>query len=142
MKHPQGNDTTATLFTEVGLCIKSRLLKAIGMPSSQCQTLMFIAKQKTPGAYTSMQDVARHFNIRASSATFLVEELVQAGLLERHANTKDRRRVELVVTLKGKRMFKVFEIKRHAVLSKLFSPLEARDRKELNRILQKVLENA
>jgi DNA-binding MarR family transcriptional regulator len=142
MKHTSGTDSTATLFTEVGLLIKSRLQGAIGMPLSQCQTLWFVAQQKSPGAHTSMQDVARHFNIKAPSATFLVEELVRAGLLERRASAVDRRRVELIVTPKGRRTFKTFEAKRHAVLSKLFSPLEERDRKELNRILQKMLRDA
>ena len=141
MKHTLGADSTATLFTEMGLALKSRLQKAVGMPLSQCQTLWFVAQQKTPGVYTSMQDVARHFNIKAPSATFVVEELVQAGLLERHASAADRRRVELIVTPKGRRTFKAFEVKRHAVLSKIFSPLDERDRKELNRILQKMLEN-
>ncbi|HUD02910.1 MAG TPA: MarR family transcriptional regulator [Candidatus Paceibacterota bacterium] len=141
MEHTPGTDTTATLFTEVSLLIKSRLQGAVGMPLSQCQTLWFVAQQKKPGAHTSMQDVARYFNIKAPSATFLVEELVQAGLLERRANTKDRRRVELMATPKGKRAFKTFETKKHAILSKLFGPLDARDRKELNRILQEIIKN-
>ena len=139
----QGPDSTATLFTEVGVLIKSRLQKAVGMPLSQCQALWFVAQQKTPGSpHTSMQDVARHFNIKAPSATFLVEELVQAGLLERRANAGDRRKVELVVTPKGKRTLKTFETKRNAVLGTLFGPLGAQDRKELNRILRKLLESA
>ncbi|MGC9602688.1 MAG: MarR family transcriptional regulator [Minisyncoccia bacterium] len=139
----QGPDSTAILFTEVGLLIKSRLQHAIGMPFSQCQTLWFVAQQQKLGiGHVSMQDVARHFNIKAPSATFLVEELVQAGLLERRTGTKDRRRVELIVTRKGKRTFKAFGVKRHAVLIKIFLPLEERDRKELNRILQKMLEHA
>ena len=142
MKHTKGTDATAILFTEVGLVLKSRLQQAVSMPLSQCQTLWFVAKQQTPGSHTSMQDIARHFNIKAPSATFLVEELVQAGLLERHANEADRRRVELIVTPKGNRAFKAFEAKRHAILSKIFLPLEEHDREELNRILQKMLENA
>jgi MarR family transcriptional repressor of emrRAB len=71
-----------------------------------------------------------------------VEELVQNGLLERHANVGDRRKVELVVTPKGKRTLKTFETKRNAVLSTLFGPLGAQDRKELNRILRKLLESS
>jgi DNA-binding MarR family transcriptional regulator len=139
----QEQDSTATLFTEIGLALKSRMQHAIGMPFSQCQTLWFVAGHKSsPLSHISMQDVARHFNIRAPSATFLVEELVQNGLLERHANVGDRRKVELVVTPKGKRTLKTFETKRNAVLSTLFGPLGAQDRKELNRILRKLLESS
>ncbi|HEY5383320.1 MAG TPA: MarR family winged helix-turn-helix transcriptional regulator [Candidatus Paceibacterota bacterium] len=134
----KGSDSTASLFTEVGQALKSRLQRSISLPFSQYQTLWFVAEHTSP----SMQDVARHFNIRAPSATFLVEELVQGGYLERHANAKDRRRVELTLTPKGKRAFKTFEAKRDAALSKLFGPLGDKDRTELNRILRKMLKRA
>lgn len=130
--------TTSSLFSEVGLLIKSRLQEAVAMPFSQCQTLWFVAERTSP----SMQDVARHFKIRAPSATFLVEELVRGGFLERHANIKDRRRVELTLTAKGKRTFKNFQSKRDAILSKLFNSLVEKDRTQLNHILQKIIENA
>lgn len=132
------SDTTASLFTEVGLRIKSRLQEAVAMPFSQCQTLWFVAQHKSP----NMQDVARHFKIRAPSATFLVEELVRGGYVVRHANLKDRRKVELTLTAKGKRAFKTFETKRNAILSKLFGSLETQDRKELNRMLRKMIESS
>ena len=111
--------------------------RAIAMPFSQCQTLWFVAQQKSP----SMQDVAKHFKIRAPSATFLVEELARGGYLARHTNAKDRRKVELTLTPKGKRSFKTFEAKRDAILSALFGLLEEKDRKELNRILHKMIES-
>lgn len=134
----QTTDATASLFTEVGLLIKSRMQKAIALPFSQCQALWFVAEQKSP----SMQDVARHFKIKAPSATFLVEELVRAGHVERRANAKDRRRVELTLTQKGKRTYKVIEEKRNKILAKLFESLEVRDRSELNRILGAIIKNA
>ena len=132
------SDTTAALFTEVGILIKSRLQAAITLPFSQCQTLWFIATQKSP----NMQDVARHFKIRAPSATFLVEELVRGGYVARTTNDKDRRKVELALTQKGKRAFKTYEVKRSTVLRKLFGILEEKDRKELNRILSKMIESS
>ena len=131
-------DTTAALFTEVGLLIKSRMQQAVAMPFSQCQTLWFVAEHKNP----SMQDVAKFFKIRAPSATFLAEELVRGGFLARKANAKDRRKVELTLTAKGKRAFKTFETKRNAILGKLFGRLEDKDRKELNRILRKMIESS
>ena len=130
--------STSSLFTEVGLLIKSRMQRSIAMPFSQCQTLWFVAEHQNPG----MQDIARHFKIRAPSATFLVEELVRGGYLKRQANAEDRRRVELTLTPKGKRAFKTIEQKRSTILSKLFGSLHEEDRKELNRILKKIIENA
>lgn len=128
-------DTTSNLFTELGLILKSRLQKAIPMPFSQYQTLQFVAQR----ARVNMQEVAHHFKIRAPSATFLVEELVRGGLVERHANAKDRRKVEITLTPKGKREFKTTDGKRSAILAKLFGTLEEGDRQELNRILEKII---
>jgi DNA-binding MarR family transcriptional regulator len=134
--------TTAALFTEVGLLIKSRMQAAVAMPFSQCQTLWFVAKHVNTGEPISMQDVARYFKIRAPSATFLVEELVRGGYITRKINSKDRRKVELALTPKGNRAFKTFEAKRNLILAKLFGRLEERDRTELNRILRKMIESS
>src|ERR1700733_3056776 len=123
----KASTSTASFFTETGVLIKSRMQEAIAMPFSQCQTLWFVAEQKSP----SMQDVARHFKIRAPSATFLVEELVRGGYLLRRANSKDRRRVEVSLTPKGKREYKYIETKRNTILGKLFGSLKETDRKEL-----------
>ena len=131
-------DTTSRLFTEVGLILKTRLQKAIPMPFSQYQTLQFVAERTR----VNMQEVAQHFKIRAPSATFLVEELVRSGLVARHANTKDRRKVEIELTAKGKRTFKVIHEKRDTILAKLFGSLEEKDRQELNRILESIINNA
>ena len=88
-----------------------------------------------------MQDIAQYFKIRAPSATFLVEELVRGGYVARHANAKDRRRVELMLTPKGRTKFKTIEEKRTGVLSKVFRSLEDKDRQELERILEKIIHN-
>jgi len=129
---------TTGLFIEVGVLIKSRMQRALSLPFSQYQTLWFVAERHNP----NMQDVARYFKIRAPSATFLVDELARAGLLARHANPKDRRKVELALTKKGRRLFKTIEEKRNRILSKLFGPLEEKDKAELNRILEKIIKNA
>lgn len=137
IKGPQETSTVA-LFTEVGMLIKSRMQSALALPFSQYQTLWFVAERESP----SMQDVAKYFKIQAPSATFLVDELVRAGELERKANPKDRRRVELRLTAQGKRTFKVIRAKRNKILSSIFGSLPESDRNELNRILEKIIKNA
>jgi len=133
----KSSQSTTALFTEVGLLIKSRMQKAIPLPFAQCQTLGYVAEH----AHPSMQDVARHLKIQAPSATFLVDELVRGGYLERRGNTKDRRRVELLLTAKGRRSFKLIKQKRENILNTLFNALAEKDRKELNRILEKVIKS-
>ncbi len=129
--------STNELFSEVGLLIKSRMLEAMPLPLSQCQTLGFIAEHKNP----NMQDVAHYFKIRAPSATFLVDELARGGYIARKSVARDRRRVELLLTPKGKRCYKTIWDKRQKILGNLFNPLAEQDRQDLNRILQKVLDS-
>ncbi|MDE1924753.1 MAG: MarR family transcriptional regulator [Patescibacteria group bacterium] len=136
MKAPRiASSATIPLFTDVGALIKGRLQQALPLPFSQCQTLWFIARQGRP----NMQDVAKHFKITAPSATFLADELVRSGLVVREASTKDRRKVEVALTPKGKRECKVLMRKRTQVLSSIFDSLNNADRAELNRILKKIL---
>jgi DNA-binding MarR family transcriptional regulator len=134
----KGSNDTTLLFTDVSLLIKSRMQSALPMPFSQCQTLWFVANNGRP----NMQDVAKHFKITAPSATFLAEELVRGGYLARRASPKDRRKVELVLTPKGKEMVKALILKRTKVLSVIFNSLSAADRSDLNRILKKILTSA
>jgi DNA-binding MarR family transcriptional regulator len=134
----QSSNPTVSLFTEAGILIKSRMQKALPLPFSQCQTLWFVAGKER----VSMQEVAQHFKIQAPSATFLVEELVRGDLLSRHTNPKDRRKVEVTLTLKGKKTHKAMEEKRNEILGRIFGSLEGRDRAELNRILEKIISNA
>ena len=122
------------MFSEVGILIKGRMQAMLPLPFSQCQTLSFIADKEKP----SMQDVARHFKITAPSATFLVEELARSGLITRHANSKDRRKVEVMLTQKGKTVFKKIIKVREKVLHRMFQTLTESDRADLNRILKKI----
>jgi len=141
MQHPSHKAAhkkdTASLFTEVGKVIKSRMQESMPLPFSQYQTLSFVAERESP----SMLDVAKYFKIRAPSATFLVDELVRAGQIERKANLKDRRKVELRLTAKGKKSFRVLEERRNKVLNSVFGTLNESDRKALNDILEKVVDS-
>src|SRR5581483_10930329 len=126
---------TTTLFTDIGMLLKTRLQRGLPLPLSQCQTLWFVASREKP----TMRDVAEHFKITAPSATFLVEELARSGLIERHANAKDRRKIELALTKKGRSIYKRASEKRSQVLHRMFEKLSERERADLNRLLTKVL---
>jgi len=129
---------TVPLFTEVGLLIKNRMQRVMPLPFAQCQALWFVTQEGRP----NMQDVAKHFKITAPSATFLIDELVRAGYLARRPSASDRRKVELVLTQKGKRESKMLQEKRGKILDGIFKSLSAADRQDLNRILQKIISNA
>ncbi len=114
--------TTSALFTEMGILMKTRMQSSLPLPFAQCQTLAFVAQEKKP----SMQDVAHNFKITAPSATFLADELVRAGLVKRVLNSKDRRKIELALTSKGKKVYRTYIDKREKVLNRMFRSRRAR----------------
>ncbi|MGI0071837.1 MAG: MarR family winged helix-turn-helix transcriptional regulator [Thermoplasmata archaeon] len=52
----------------------------------------------------SLSTVARHLAVSAPTVCVQVDELERAGLLTRHRSERDRRAVELSLTLKGRRV--------------------------------------
>ena len=63
----------------------------------QVRALLFV--RRDPG--TDLSALAEHLGMSAPSASMLVERLVKAGLVERHANPGERRRVALALTTAG-----------------------------------------
>jgi len=138
MQRTREPDTTITLFTNVALIIKSRMQRAVPLPFAQHQALCFVSDHEKPG----MQDVAEYLKIAAPSATFLIEELVHGGYLSRMSDAKDRRKVQLALTRKGVRASKLIAQKRARVLGGMVRSLKEADRKQLDRILKLIIQNA
>ena len=135
MKH---EPTTFSLMSEFGRLIRSRM-RADGpqpYPSMpQVEVLQFVSGHASP----TMRDLALYLKVKAPSATSLVEELVQTGLLMRESDASDRRQVRLAMTRKGTVSLATAVARRKKVISSVLSPLEASDRAQFNRLLQKIL---
>jgi DNA-binding MarR family transcriptional regulator len=70
-----------------------------GYSVPEFRSLAFI--NRSPGA--SLSEVADHIGLEAPTASKLVEELVQRGLVRREDDPEDRRRVQLTILPKGKK---------------------------------------
>ncbi len=101
----------------------------------QVEVLQFVSGDASP----TMRDLALYLRVKAPSATSLVDELVQAGLIMRESDASDRRQVRLGMTSKGSAALATAVAQRKKVISSFLSPLEAQDRTQFNRLLQKIL---
>jgi DNA-binding MarR family transcriptional regulator len=126
---------TISLFYDVTLLVKGRMRGVLPFSATQCQALGFIGRMNTP----TMHELAHYFNITAPSATSLVDELVKAKLIVRTSNTKDRRKVQLTLSPKGKAAYKKLAQKYTDILNDVFKVLSQSDRDTLNAILTKIL---
>lgn len=77
--------------------------KEKAVSAAQMELLWFVSAQEHP---PTMLDIARHFKIKAPSATGLVKTLVDRGELKRVSHDSDRRVVAVVITKKGEQRLK------------------------------------
>ncbi|WP_336929514.1 MarR family winged helix-turn-helix transcriptional regulator [Acinetobacter tandoii] len=85
--------------------------------------------------------LAEQAGITRSTVTGLLDGLEREGLVERHADTEDRRALKVRLTLKGESMAKnVFD--RHSRwIAKIFGNLSTKEHKQLTQLLTKVSNN-
>jgi len=65
----------------------------------QLETLRFIKENES----VTMRALATHLGITPPSATSIIDELSKQGLIERQADATDRRKICLVISLKGEK---------------------------------------
>jgi len=97
------------------------------------ETLRYVAEKDNP----SMKDVADYLCVTPPSATSLINSLVEAGQIERIYDKDDRRFVRLAVTPKGKTALASGFKKITTRMRRLLSNLNAKERSDLFKILEK-----
>lgn len=101
----------------------------------QVQALVFLSRNKD----VQMTDVAEAFRIELPSATSLVQKLVVSKLVARKTEKKDRRKVKVVLTEKGKKLLKTAMRKREKKIQNYLSLLSENEKKQLLHILKKMI---
>ena len=100
----------------------------------QLETLRYVAEKDNP----SMKDVSDYLSITPPSATSLINSLVEARQLERVHDKDDRRFVRLVITPKGKTVLASGFKKITTRMRRVLSNLNAKERSDLFKILEKL----
>ncbi|MCK5706515.1 MAG: MarR family transcriptional regulator [Candidatus Aureabacteria bacterium] len=84
-----------------------------------------------------MKDIAKGLSITLPAATGMIERLYKTGLVKRVADEKDRRVINILLTEKGKDIFKKIQFIKKKTFELIFSRLSEKDRSDYIRILKK-----
>jgi DNA-binding MarR family transcriptional regulator len=128
------------LMFEMGRMLKQQMTADGYGPSSYLH--IELLRYLTGEAEADMRDVARYLRVSAPSATGLVDTLVREKLVARKPDPKDRRRVLITVSPKGRAAIARAAKHREAAFARVAEPLSSADRAELIRILTIITENA
>ena len=85
-----------------------------------------------------MRDIANHFDIPFSTATGIIDRLVDLDYLNRFNSSEDRRIVLVELTDKGKSLYDLFETKKEELGNLVLSQLNTSERKAFIELLNKV----
>lgn len=101
---------------------------------TEIEVLKFIGSNKN----IKMKAVSDYLHIKPSSATPIIENLVEKKSLKRITDKNDRRAVYISLTPKGlKSLHKKYKVI-HKTISKIFGKLNEKDKKNLIQILEKI----
>ncbi len=107
--------------------------RKLGFTLSHFEILRHIAESNT----VTMKDIAEKLHITPPSASALVDTLVQKDLVARKIHEEDRRTVYVTLTIKTYKLFSDMHKNKDKVFTKILSKLDAGDKKDLIRILNK-----
>ena len=104
------------------------------MSMVQLQTLIFLAKSKA----SPMKDIAEYLHVELSSATSLIDHLVEMKLASRKQDKKDKRSMLVSLTKKGKDMLQKVKKQKMKRVDMLLKALSEEEKIQLLTILQKL----
>lgn len=111
-------------------------LRPLGITAAQADALVVIGQAEP----VSLKDLGDLLIAEAGHPSRLVDRLVEAGLVERRASGDDRRRVELSLTAKGRRLAKRVTAAREQVTELGRATLADRDLTPALKLLRELLE--
>lgn len=85
-----------------------------------------------------MTELARGLGIRLSTATGIIDRLVEKGLVERSRNGGDRRVVRLKLTDKGNEIASAYQEQMKGIFGKMMAVLSAQERENLVSVIEKI----
>ena len=106
-----------------------------GTTPHQVEALFYLAKSE---AGLTMNDLAKQQVCALSTATALVDRLVQQGLAERRDDPDDRRVVRIVASEQAQACLALVHTGKHHMATELLAPLDDREVKQLVTLLAKI----
>ncbi len=90
----------------------------------------------------SIGELAEALGLTGSSVTTACKRLEKAGMLrrERQADGQDERIVLVSLTMQGREQLEIWQQERRAALVRMLAPLSASEQNELQRLIERILE--
>jgi DNA-binding MarR family transcriptional regulator len=129
------DETLAEVFWAVARRLRHlnrEVLAPWDVTPSQSRAIVVLARHGT----MRLSELAEHLRIVARSATEVVDDLQERGLVERLPDPRDRRATLVRLTERGTEVATAIRATRFAEAESFFSTLTPADRAELNRILR------
>lgn len=104
---------------------------------SQVEVLHFIG----PSGKVTMKSIAEYLKITPPSATELVRQMEERGLVKRDSDKKDKRVVYVTFTPTTKKVYKSICKRKELILQKITAKLNVKDRNNLERIIKILITN-
>jgi DNA-binding MarR family transcriptional regulator len=97
------------------------------------QTLTTVARGEQPNQLA----LASYLGIDRTVMTYVIDDLVAAGLVERRLNPSDRRERKIAVTAKGTRTLQMLQRKVQRAEDEILEPLSAEQRNQFRDLLSR-----
>ena len=111
--------------------------RELGLTPQQARLLFVVAEEPD-----NMLGLGATVRLGKSTMTSLVDRMEELGLLERSADARDRRRLVVTATARGKEVSSAFEKAMRASITTITSPLNEVELSALARILSVILVKA
>jgi DNA-binding MarR family transcriptional regulator len=129
----------ARRFHQICAAKTSEVVGPCGLTPLQYGVLIHLSKL-TGTPEIDQNALAERINVDRNTASLLVEQLVQKGLVERRVNRADRRARLLTLTPQGEKLFVRLRPAHLAANESILAPLAPRERKLLVSLLIRVIE--
>lgn len=133
------NSSLASLLFELGRIVKRQttMLQSGSLSYFHAYTLQLVRDEEG----VRMKDLAALLQISNSSATALVDRLVEGKCVERRSDEKNRKLVRLFLTKDGQSALEKNCEKHEALLERGFARLSAEEKKTLEKILRILIDS-
>ena len=120
--------------------ITSCLFKPYELSPQQYNVLRILRGQK--GESIALMDIEHRMLDKSSNVSRLVDKLISKDLINRSVSSKDRRRIEIVITSRGVSVLKEIDVILSEMNSKIKAIISDDNAKKTNRILDQLREIA
>jgi MarR family transcriptional regulator, 2-MHQ and catechol-resistance regulon repressor len=116
----------------------NRIAGVLGATQQQWAVLEILNDADSNGL--PLSELGKSLDVTKGNITGLIDRMERDGLAKRKDDPKDRRVIRAMITPKGKKVLKDIEPIKNEWWSRLFSSLNAKEKRELHNMLERILD--